>query len=65
MKMNFNIGDKVKVQNTMLYNDRIGIVIDDNPIEWDFLVELDAVGDEKRINSHRNIGVHADQIVHI
>ena len=60
-------GDRVVVQNTMLYNGREGVLHeieepDQNLASWDFLVVLDEFEDEPKEVQRRTIGVDKDQV---
>jgi hypothetical protein len=62
----FNVGDRVVVKDTLLFNDRVGTLVPtsgepDDP--WDWCVELDALGNSHvSIFSARKIGVSEYQI---
>lgn len=71
------VGDRVRVTNSLLYTDRTGVLVqastdEDGYTIWDFGVELDAVepaADATRagrtISEARTIGVALDQILPI
>ena len=58
----FNIGDRVRINGTLLYDGRIGVLTptsDDPEDFWDFNVDLDALSNPKSlIEQARTIGVH-------
>jgi hypothetical protein len=54
------VGDRVKIKDTLLYNDRTGVIFQDEVRDWDYHVQLDPHESDKI--QHRLIGVHDDQV---